>query len=270
MVERPRPLSITSSRAANIPTIQISLPGLEKHQSRRQGETINDEDSNRILTSSSRNGRSQTSWTRCMSRRLSSKATFSLWPTEQVLRTSTCGYVLSTLAAQVPLLTGQSEFILLLCPTLHGMLRARIPKLLDHPALLAHTIYQTIVFDDAVRAGGFSLQRTSLYAGADDEAKEWEGLAGVILREENWFQQWLAGEKKCRSIVSFCYHSAIIADVFQSLIVSCTRSSRRAMPGRSATMRRVPRTSRPRRDSGQPSLRARSSRSSSKLPVCAS
>lgn len=78
------------------------------------------------------------------------------------------------------------------------MLRAKIPKLLDHPALLAHTIYQTIVFDDAVRAGGFSLQRTSLYDSADDKADDWEGLAGVILREENWFKQWLAGEKKCK------------------------------------------------------------------------
>lgn len=78
----------------------------------------------------------------------------------------------------------RSEFTRALLPTVLGLLRSRIPQLLDRPALLAHTIYQTVVFDDALREGG------------QVEAK-WEGLTGVILREEGWYDRWLAGERKC-------------------------------------------------------------------------
>ncbi|AAW41871.2 hypothetical protein CNBB3130 [Cryptococcus deneoformans B-3501A] len=88
----------------------------------------------------------------------------------------------------------KSEFTLLLLPILLSLLRARIPHLLDHPALLAHTVYQTVVFDEAVRGGGFDLKATSLYEGRD--APAWEGLVGVVLREDDWFERWLTGEKK--------------------------------------------------------------------------
>ncbi|WVQ98696.1 hypothetical protein IAU59_005827 [Kwoniella sp. CBS 9459] len=88
----------------------------------------------------------------------------------------------------------KSEFTLLLFPVLLSLLRSRIPVLLDHPALLAHTIYQTVVFDEAVKEGGFELDSTSLYEGR--ECGEWEGLAGVVLREEDWYARWLEGEKK--------------------------------------------------------------------------
>lgn len=54
-----------------------------------------------------------------------------------------------------------------------------------------------MLFDDAVRENGFDLGRTSPYLGVEEP--EWEGLAGVILREEDWFEQWLNGEKKCKS-----------------------------------------------------------------------
>lgn len=92
--------------------------------------------------------------------------------------------------------SAKCEFTLLLLPILLSLLRARIPHLLDHPALLAHTVYQTIVFDEAVRGGGFGLKATSLYEGRD--APTWEGLVGVVLRESDWFERWLAGEKKCK------------------------------------------------------------------------
>ncbi|OXM81277.1 hypothetical protein C364_01141 [Cryptococcus neoformans Bt63] len=88
----------------------------------------------------------------------------------------------------------KSEFTLLLLPILLSLLRARIPHLLDHPALLAHTVYQTVVFDEAVRGGGFDLKATSLYEVRD--APPWEGLVGVVLREDDWFERWLTGEKK--------------------------------------------------------------------------
>jgi hypothetical protein len=90
---------------------------------------------------------------------------------------------------------------MLLLPILLSLLRTRIPKLLDHPALLAHTIYQAVVFDDAVRAGDFDLSKTSIYDGV--EGVEWEGLTGVLLREEGWFERWLAGEKRCERNVGY-------------------------------------------------------------------
>ncbi|ODO11585.1 hypothetical protein I350_00367 [Cryptococcus amylolentus CBS 6273] len=86
-----------------------------------------------------------------------------------------------------------SEFTLLLLPLVLSLLKARIPHILDHPALLAHTVYQTVVFDDAVKDGGFALEDTSIYE--DKEAPQWEGLTGVILRESDWFERWLIGEK---------------------------------------------------------------------------
>jgi len=91
----------------------------------------------------------------------------------------------------------QSEFTLLLFPVLLQFLRSRIPHLLDHPALLAHTIYQTILFDESVESGGFSLDDTSLGENLGDSGDEWEGLAGVILRQEGWYEQWVDGERRC-------------------------------------------------------------------------
>ena len=84
---------------------------------------------------------------------------------------------------------------MLLFPILLNLLRTRIPLVLDHPALLAHTIYQTIVFDDAVREGGFDVSALSIHEGID--TLPWEGLAGVLLKEKGWFDHWLAEEKKC-------------------------------------------------------------------------
>ncbi|WWD15898.1 hypothetical protein CI109_100322 [Kwoniella shandongensis] len=88
----------------------------------------------------------------------------------------------------------RSEFTMLLFPILLSLLRSRIPHLLDHPALLAHTIYQTVVFDEAVKEGGFDLDGVSIFEGR--ESGVWEGLTGVVLREEDWFTRWVAGEKK--------------------------------------------------------------------------
>ncbi|ORX39873.1 TIP-1 family-domain-containing protein [Kockovaella imperatae] len=100
-----------------------------------------------------------------------------------------------TARAGFPDVDVKSEFTMLLFPILLGMLRSRIPKLLDHPALLAHTIYQTVVFDDSIREGGFDLEAVSLHEKSKT-IPSWEGLAGVLLKDEGWFQQWLNGEKK--------------------------------------------------------------------------
>jgi len=85
---------------------------------------------------------------------------------------------------------------MLLFPILLGLLRSRIPHLLDTPALLAHTIYQTVVFDDTIRENGFDIASVSLNESRD-VTEPWEGLAGVILKHEDWFTRWIAGEKKC-------------------------------------------------------------------------
>ncbi|BEI99788.1 hypothetical protein CcaverHIS631_0408310 [Cutaneotrichosporon cavernicola] len=84
----------------------------------------------------------------------------------------------------------RSELTMLLFPILLTFLRTRMPHLVSHPALLAHTVYQTVLFDDAVREGGLDLSRTSC------GGTEWDGLAGVILREGDWFNEWIAGEKR--------------------------------------------------------------------------
>ncbi|WOO85911.1 RAD50-interacting protein 1 [Vanrija pseudolonga] len=102
-------------------------------------------------------------------------------------------YLQPLTAREYPKVDVTCELTMLLFPTLLAFLRTRIPHLLSHPALLAHTVYQTVMFDDAVRENGFELARTSVYAGAE---AEWEGLAGVILREHDWFEQWLEGERK--------------------------------------------------------------------------
>lgn len=70
---------------------------------------------------------------------------------------------------------------------------------MDRPALLAHTVYQTVLFDDAIREGGFVLTGTSASEAGMGKQGRWEGLTSVILREEGWFGQWLVGEKKCKS-----------------------------------------------------------------------
>lgn len=73
-----------------------------------------------------------------------------------------------------------------------------IPAVLPHPSLLAHTIYQTLVFDESLREDGFSLEGTS---GGGTNGK-WDGLSETILGRPEWFEAWLEGEKKCK----FFYH----------------------------------------------------------------
>jgi hypothetical protein len=99
----------------------------------------------------------------------------------------------------------QSEFTLLLFPVLLTFLRSRIPHLLAHPALLAHTIYQTILFDENVKSNGFDLKDTTIGEHHTSGVVEWEGLSGVILKQEGWFEQWVDGERKCElSSLGFC------------------------------------------------------------------
>ena len=65
--------------------------------------------------------------------------------------------------------------------------------LLPHPPLLAHTIYQALAFDEALRESGFSLNDT-----LEKESTTWEGTSDVILGNKDWFDAWLEGERKCK------------------------------------------------------------------------
>lgn len=97
-----------------------------------------------------------------------------------------------------------------LLPLPLALLRHRFPYLLDHPALLAHTVYQTVVFDDSIRRNGFDYARTwrafhtrqhgdDASGSHEDQSGEWMGLTEEVLSTEDWFDRWLSGEKKCKS-----------------------------------------------------------------------
>ena len=58
------------------------------------------------------------------------------------------------------------------------------------PPVLAHTIFQALEFDEAVReAYGFGAQTSGTDA--------WKGTADVILGNEEWFSGWREAERKC-------------------------------------------------------------------------
>ena len=78
--------------------------------------------------------------------------------------------------------------------------------LLPHPPLLAHTIYQALAFDEALRESGFSLNDT-----LEKESTTWEGTSDVILGNKDWFDAWLEGERKCKLNRFFLYSYKIDA-----------------------------------------------------------
>jgi hypothetical protein len=71
--------------------------------------------------------------------------------------------------------------------------------LLEHPSLLAHTIYETLAFDASISDDGFTLEGTS---ARKNEETNWEGLIDVVLGNADWFETWLAAEKACASLHS--------------------------------------------------------------------
>ena len=99
----------------------------------------------------------------------------------------------------------QREFTFLLVPLLSRKLKKTIPLLLKHPSLLAHTIYQTLLFDSALAKDGFSLQGTS----SSESGAEWAGISEIILGNSEWFETWLAGEKDCKFLPSWISHKSI-------------------------------------------------------------
>lgn len=70
--------------------------------------------------------------------------------------------------------------------------------LLARPALLAHTVYQSLIFDSSLREMGYEFVVQDKRE-AHDERREAEqgGISKVILEQKDWFNAWLEGEKKC-------------------------------------------------------------------------
>jgi len=91
----------------------------------------------------------------------------------------------------------QREFVLLLLPVVTRKLKRSVPSLLPHPPVFAHTIYQAISFDGALREEGFDLSGTS--AEVSQGKNEWRGIGDTVLGRSDWFNAWLQGEKQCTS-----------------------------------------------------------------------
>ncbi|KAG9223134.1 hypothetical protein CCMSSC00406_0000177 [Pleurotus cornucopiae] len=87
------------------------------------------------------------------------------------------------------------EFTSLLLPILTKKLRRTVPVLLPHPSLLAHTIYQALAFDAALRDEEFQISLTTSAKHELDEDR-WEGISEVILGRKDWFEAWVDGENK--------------------------------------------------------------------------
>ncbi|KLO20039.1 hypothetical protein SCHPADRAFT_863786 [Schizopora paradoxa] len=87
------------------------------------------------------------------------------------------------------------EFTRLLLPIVSRKLRRSVPSILTNPPLLAHTVYQCLAFDDALRDAGFSFVGTSAQT-TSSKPEDWEGCSEIILGNKEWFESWLAGEQK--------------------------------------------------------------------------
>ena len=87
--------------------------------------------------------------------------------------------------------------MLLLLPVVTRKLKRSVPSLLPHPPVFAHTIYQAISFDGALREEGFDLSGTS--AEVSQGKNEWRGVGDTVLGRSDWFNAWLQGEKQCTS-----------------------------------------------------------------------
>ncbi|KAF8528017.1 RINT-1 family protein [Hysterangium stoloniferum] len=93
------------------------------------------------------------------------------------------------------------EFILHLLSPITRKLRTSVPRILQHPSLLAHTVYQSLAFDASLREEGFSLEGTTAQKsnqprGIDKKNDQWEGMSEEILGRKEWFEAWVEGERK--------------------------------------------------------------------------
>lgn len=71
---------------------------------------------------------------------------------------------------------------------------------MSHAPVLAHTIYEALSFDSALREEGFDIDGTTAASRENDPDTvhgKWGGLSEVILGREEWFEAWMEGEREC-------------------------------------------------------------------------
>lgn len=91
----------------------------------------------------------------------------------------------------------QHNYTTLLLPILERKLKRSAPVLLTRPALLAHTVYQSLIFDSSLRDMGYEFVLDKREAHDERREAKRGGISKVILDQKDWFNAWLEGEKQC-------------------------------------------------------------------------
>ncbi|CAE7218412.1 unnamed protein product [Rhizoctonia solani] len=133
-------------------------------------------------------------------------------------------------------INAQNEFTRLLFSILARKVKKSVPQLLAQPSLLAHTIYQALLFDAAIRESGFTLVNTwESRVTKQHKVKEWPGVADVVLSHKSWFDEWMEAERR---FTEHQYNEIIISpdafafsndghEEFQQVDIRPTNSARR-------------------------------------------
>lgn len=82
---------------------------------------------------------------------------------------------------------GVYEFISAIIPSVQRKMFGLFEELLESPKLLSHLVYETVLFDNALKEKYFYLPHNQ---------KIWKGVAGSILGNKDWFQRWLSVESE--------------------------------------------------------------------------
>lgn len=80
---------------------------------------------------------------------------------------------------------GVYEFITAFLPSIKSKMFSLFEEVSDSPNLLSHLVYETVLFDNALKEKYYYLPYGK---------KVWKGVAGELLSNANWFQKWLAVE----------------------------------------------------------------------------
>lgn len=86
-----------------------------------------------------------------------------------------------------------TDFIGALLRPLSRKIRATMPQLLELPAILGHTLYQALHFDQSVRETYGYTPRLQ-----DGKATEWKGVSEIILGDQSFFENWKEAERRCK------------------------------------------------------------------------
>lgn len=77
---------------------------------------------------------------------------------------------------------GVYEFIVAFLPSVRRKMFALFSEVADSPQLLSHLVYETVMFDNALKEKYYFLPYGY---------RRWQGISGDLLSNADWFQQWL-------------------------------------------------------------------------------